>query len=92
MLSFSGTDSAQTYIVATESGILHQMKKANPGKLFIPAPPKDSTCACNDCKFMKLHNLKKIYNTLRYEWPEVTVSEDIRKLAEVPIRRMLDWS
>jgi len=92
LLNFSKTDTGDTYIVATESGILHQMKKANPDKLFIPAPPKDSTCACNDCKFMKLHTLKKIYNTLKYEWPEVTVPEDIRVLAEVPIRRMLEWS
>ena len=92
LLNFSKTDPGETYIVATESGILHQMKKASPDKLFIPAPPKDSTCACNDCKFMKLHNLKKIYNTLKYEWPEVTVPEDIRKRAEIPIRRMLEWS
>ncbi|MFA6484094.1 MAG: quinolinate synthase NadA, partial [Bacteroidales bacterium] len=92
LLDFSKTDTGDTYIVATESGILHQMKKANPDKLFIPAPPKDSTCACNDCKFMKLHTLKKIYNTLKYEWPEVTVPEEIRVLAEVPIRRMLEWS
>jgi quinolinate synthase len=92
LLNFSITDKTRTYIVATESGILHQMKKANPDKLLIPAPPKDSTCACNDCKFMKLNNLKKIYNTLKYEWPEVTVPEDIRVLAEVPIRRMLEWS
>ncbi len=92
LLNYSKTDKTRTYIVATESGILHQMKKANPDKLFIPAPPKDSTCACNDCKFMKLHNLKKIYNTLKFEWPEVTVPEDIRVLAELPIRRMLEWS
>ncbi len=92
LLNFSSSDPTMTYIVATESGILHQMKKANPDKLFIPAPPKDSTCACNDCKFMKLHNLRKIYNTLKYEWPDVTVPEEIRVLAEVPIRRMLEWS
>jgi len=92
LLDFSKTNDGYTYIVATESGILHQMKKANPHKLFIPAPPKDSTCACNDCRFMKLHTLKKIYLTLKYEWPEVTVPEDIRKLAEIPIRRMLEWS
>lgn len=92
LLNFSKNNASATYIVATESGILHQMKKASPDKLFIPAPPKDSTCACNDCMFMKLHTLKKIYNTLKYEWPEVTVPEDIRVLAEVPIRRMLEWS
>jgi quinolinate synthase len=92
LLNFSKTDPGNTYIVATESGILHQMKKANPQKLFIPAPPKDSTCACNDCKFMKLHSLRKIYLTLKHEWPEVTVQEDIRVKAEIPIRRMLEWS
>jgi quinolinate synthase len=92
LLNFSKTDPGRTYIVATEAGILHQMKRSNPEKLFIPAPPKDSTCACNDCKFMKLHNLRKIFLTLKHEWPEVTVPEDIRKLAEVPIRRMLEWS
>jgi len=92
LLDFSETDSCQTYIVATESGILHQMRKRNPDKLFIPAPPKDSTCGCNDCKYMKLHNLKKIYLTLKYEWPEVAVPEDVRILAESPIRLMLDWS
>lgn len=92
LLNFSISDPGTAYIVATESGILHQMKKANPHKLFIPAPPKDSTCACNDCKFMKLHNLKKIFLTLKHEWPEVIVQEDIRKMAEVPIRRMLEWS
>jgi quinolinate synthase len=92
LLGFSKSDPAMTYIVATEAGILHQMRKANPQKLFIPAPPKDSTCACNDCKFMKLHNLRKIYLTLLHEWPEVTVPEEIRKPAEIPIRRMLEWS
>jgi quinolinate synthase len=68
------------------------MKKYNPDKLFIPAPPKDSTCACNDCKFMKLHNLKKIYLAFKHEWPLVEVPEDIRVKAERPIRRMLEMS
>lgn len=92
LLKFTKTDPSHTFIVATESGILHQMRKASPEKNFIPAPPKDSTCACNDCKFMKLHTLNKIYLTLKYEWPEVTVPEDIRVRAEVPIRRMLEMS
>jgi quinolinate synthase len=92
LLNFTKSDNCTVYIVATEAGILHQMKRLNPEKIFVPAPPKDSTCACNDCNFMKLHNLKKIFLTLQHEWPEVTVPEDIRKLAEVPIRRMLEWS
>ncbi len=92
LLRFTKEDPANIFIVATEAGILHQMKKANPQKSFIPAPPKDSTCACNDCKFMKLHTLRKIYLTLKYEWPEVTVDEEIRIMAEKPIRRMLEMS
>lgn len=92
LLNFTKEDSASSYIVATESGILHQMRLASPGKTFIPAPPNDSTCACNDCKFMKLISLGKIYNTLKYEMPEVTLDEELRKKAEVSIRRMLDIS
>jgi quinolinate synthase len=92
LLNFTKEDSAQKYIVATESGILHQMQKASPEKQFIAAPPKDSTCACNDCKFMKLISLKKIYNTLKFEIPEVIVKEEIRVKAEKPIRRMLEIS
>ncbi len=92
LLSFVGTDDAKEYIVATESGILHQMRKKNPDKTFIPAPPKDSTCACNDCNFMRLNTLKKLYNCLKYELPEVTLDEDLRLKAEKPIRKMLDIS
>jgi quinolinate synthase len=92
LLRFTQEDDSDTYIVATESGILHQMQKAQPGKTFIPAPPKDSTCACNDCRFMKLHTLRKIYLTLKHEWPDVKVPEEVRVKAEVPIRRMLEWS
>jgi quinolinate synthase len=92
LLKFTVKDKSMSYIVATESGILHQMRKASPHKLFIPAPPKDSSCACNDCKFMKLITLKKLYNCLKYEMPEVTLSEEIRKRSEKPIRRMLEIS
>ena len=92
LLKFAQNDSGNKYIVATESGILHQMAKSCPHKTFIAAPPKDSTCGCNDCNFMKLNTLKKIYNALKYEQPELTMDEDIRKKAEVPIRRMLDIS
>lgn len=80
------------FIVATESGILHEMRKKCPGKSFIPAPPNDSTCACNDCAFMKLNTLGKLYNTLRYELPEVSVDESIIDRARQPITRMLELS
>lgn len=92
LLNYTKNDDAQKYIVATESGIIHQMKKANPGKTFIPAPPKDSTCACSDCNFMKLITIKKMYNCLKYELPEVTVEEKIREKAVYPIKRMLEIS
>jgi len=89
LLKFTQTDSSQKYIVATESGILHQMKKASPKKQFIPAPALDSTCGCNDCNFMKLNTLKKLYVCLKYEVPEVTVEEQLRLKAEKSIKRML---
>ena len=92
LLKFSQTDDAKTYIVATESGILYQMQKAMPQKTFIAAPPIDSTCGCNDCAFMKLVTLKKIYLSLKYEVPEVIVEEEERKAAEKSIRRMLELS
>ena len=92
LLKFTQTDESEKYIVATESGIIHQMKNANPDKIFIPAPPKDSTCACNDCNFMKLITIKKIYNCLKYEMPEVTVAEEIQQKAIHSIKRMLEIS
>lgn len=92
LLKFTQTDSSQKYIVATESGILHQMKKASPQKQFIPAPALDSTCGCNDCNFMKLNTLKKLYICLKYEVPEVTVDEQLRLKAEKSIKRMLEIS
>lgn len=92
LLKFSKTDDARTYIVATESGILHQMKKENPDKNFIAAPPVDSTCGCNDCAYMKLVTLRKLYLTLKYEVPEITVDKEERKKAEKSILRMLELS
>jgi len=92
LLNYTKQDNSKKYIVATESGILHQMKKANPQKIFIPAPPKDSTCACSDCNFMKLNTLEKIYKALYYEMPEVIMNEELRKKAEKPIRKMLEIS
>lgn len=92
LLKFTQTDDSQKYIVATESGILHQMKKASPQKQFIPAPALDSTCGCNDCNFMKLNTMKKLYICLKYELPEVTVEENLRHKAEKSIKRMLEIS
>ena len=92
LLKFTKEDDSQKYIVATESGIIHQMRKANPDKTYIPAPPKDSTCACSDCSYMKLITLKKIYNCLRYEMPEVKVDEETAKKAVKSIRKMLEIS
>lgn len=80
------------FIVATESGVLHEMQKQSPDKQFIPAPPNDSTCACNECSFMRLNTMEKLYNCLKYEQPEILVDETIRTRALLPIRRMLDLS
>lgn len=91
MLKYTIEDPADTYIVATESGILHQMQKASPSKTFIPAPP-NNLCACNDCPHMKLNTLEKLYNCLHYELPEIVLSEDVIKRAQKPIERMLEIS
>ena len=92
LLKYAIAEPCDEFIVATESGILHQMQKDCPGKTFIPAPPADSTCACNDCSFMKLNTLEKLYNCLLTEQPEVTVDADIAEKAVKPIERMLQIS
>lgn len=92
LLNFTRDDDSKEYIVATESGILHQMKKQDPTKNYIAAPPKDSTCGCNDCNFMKLITVNKIYNTLKYELPEVTLSDEIISKAKKSIDTMLEIS
>lgn len=92
LLKFSQEDSAREFIVATESGILHKMQQACPRKVFLPAPPDDSTCACNECNFMKLITMEKLYNCLRYEWPEIEVSKDVAEKAVRCINRMLSLS
>lgn len=88
LLKFSHKDDAQEYIVVTETGILHQMQKENPGKTFIPAPPNNA-CACNDCPHMKLNTLEKLYLCMEYEQPEITMEEGLRIAAKKPIERML---
>jgi len=92
LLNFVQKDDAKEYIVATESGILHQMIKACPDKTFIAAPPIDSTCGCNDCKFMKLNTLQKIYRSLKNEIYEVNLSLEIIEKAKKPILKMLELS
>jgi quinolinate synthase len=92
LLKFSISDEATEFIVATESGILHEMQKACPEKTFIPAPPEDSTCACNECNYMKLITMQKLYNCLKYEWPTVEVDKDIAEKAVKPINKMLEIS
>lgn len=91
LLKFSQTDTSQEFIVATEAGILHQMQKANPTKTFIPAPPNNA-CACNDCPYMKLNTLEKLYLCLKYEIPEILMEEELRLAARKPIDRMLEIS
>lgn len=80
------------FIVATESGILHEMQKQCPDKEFIPAPPEDSTCACNECNYMRLNTLEKLRDCLRDETPEIVVDKNIAERAIRPIQRMLDIS
>ena len=92
LLNYATQSTDKEFLVATESGILHQMKKNNPEKIFIPVPPIDSTCGCNDCKYMRLNTLEKIYNCLLTEQPEIIVDEEIRQKAVKPIERMLELS
>ena len=92
LLKFATDSNYKQFIVATESGIIHEMKKKNPNKQFIPAPPNDSTCACNECNFMRLNTLEKLYNCLKYEQPEILVDEEIRIKAVKPIEKMLEVS
>jgi quinolinate synthase len=91
LLKYTINNAAKEFIVATESGILHQMEKASPDKNFIPAPP-DNSCACNDCPHMKRNTLEKLYLCIKNGLPEVTVPADIIKRAQLPIERMLDIS
>lgn len=91
LLNYTKKDAASTFIVATESGILHKMIEASPGKTFIAAPP-DNSCACNECPHMKRNTLEKIYNCLKYEQPELLMNEELRLAARKPIDRMMEIS
>jgi quinolinate synthase len=92
LLQFTKRDNGNCYIVATEVGIIHQMKKENPKKTYIPAPPKDSTCGCSECSFMKLITIEKILNCLKSEKPEIIIDSEILIKAQKPINRMLEIS
>jgi quinolinate synthase len=92
LLNFTKKDNGKSYIVATEVGIIHQMKKENPDKIYIPAPPRDSTCGCSECSFMKLITIEKIYNCLKNEKPEISIDNNILLKAQKPIRRMMEIS
>ena len=92
ILKYAVNSDKQRFIVATEAGILHEMQKKCPQKTFIPAPPNDSTCGCNECNFMRLNTLEKLYNCLKYEFPEVTVDPEVAREAVKPIKRMLEIS
>ncbi len=92
LLNYTINSDATSFLVATESGIIHEMQKKNPDKEFIPVPPNDSTCACNECNFMRLNTLEKLYKCLLNESPEILVEEEVRVKAVKPILKMLEMS
>lgn len=92
LLKYAVESPEKEFIVATESGILHEMQKKCPEKIFIPAPPNDSTCGCNDCNFMKLNTLEKLRDCLRDMAPTIEVDPEIARKARLPIEKMLDIS
>ena len=92
LLNYAVDDESQEFIVCTESGILFEMQRRCPDKTFIPAPPEDGTCACNECEYMKLITLEKLYNSLKFMAPTIEVDEQIAERAVKPIQRMLDIS
>ena len=91
LLKYSQKSNSQEFIVATEPGIIHQMEKAEPNKRFIPAPAMNN-CACNECPYMRLNTLEKLYLAMKNKTPEITLPEDIRVAALKPIQRMLEMS
>jgi quinolinate synthase len=92
LLKFTQSDDRQSFIVVTEPGIIHQMQKASPSKEFIPAPPDDNSCNCNECPYMRLNTLEKVYLALRDRQPEITMDKDLQEAALKPIRKMLVMS
>jgi len=92
LLKYAQRSDFSEFIVATESGILHEMRNTCPGKTFIPAPPDDSDCSCNECSFMRLNTLQKVYDCLLNESPSIEIEDELREKAYKPIKRMLDLS
>src|SRR5574344_916868 len=92
LLNYATESNDTTFLIATESGIIHEMQKRNPNKTFIPIPPVDSTCGCNNCQYMRLNTLEKIHDCLQNETPEILVDEAIRVKAVKPILKMLEMS
>jgi quinolinate synthase len=92
LLKFTQNDAHQSFIVVTEPGIIHQMQQASPRKEFIPAPPTDNTCNCNECPYMRLNTLEKVYLALRDRSPEITMPEHLLQAAKQPLTRMLEMS
>ena len=92
LLDYARNDDAKEFIVVTESGILHELKKQCPDKSFIAAPPEEAGCACNECSYMKLNTLEKLYRCLRDETPEITVDDKVAEAARRPIEKMLELS
>jgi len=91
LIKFVARSDAQEFIVVTEPGVIHQMEKVAPGKVFIPAPPNNN-CACNECPYMRLNTLEKLYQTMRDRAPEIVLEESLRQQALIPIQRMLELS
>ena len=92
LLKFSISDDAQKFIVVTEVGILHEMQKSAPQKTFIPAPSNEEPRACNECNYMKLMTMRKLYNCIKHEWPTIEVDPEIAEKAVRPINKMLEIS
>ena len=96
MLKYAQESEATQFIVATEAGILHELQRTCPDKTFIPVPPEISEsgleCSCNECQYMKMNTLLKIYNCLKYEWPSVEIDPELAEKAVNPIKLMLEWS
>ena len=92
LLQYTKSDNSNCYIVATEAGIIHQMIKENPQKRYIPAPPRDSTCGCSECSFMKMITLEKVVNCLKNETPEIILDKQVLLKARKPIKRMMEIS
>lgn len=92
LLKYAVKSEAKRFLVVTEVGILHEMRRQAPDKEFIPVPPIEGKSSCNECEYMKMFTLQKLYNSLKYEWPTITVDENVRKKAILPIERMLEVS